>query len=99
MIRNVKESERESVVEDMYERVVRICGMGKGKGGCCRSDRGWGVMMGDGWCGGEGRGKEREVMFKKCERILVRVILKIWDRVVDMDLKVWNIEMGFRRGK
>lgn len=97
LISNLNQSETQTLVDHMYQTVLTICGMPNRNGGSSTSDTGSAVIMRDGWSAAEARAKDSELMFKKSERIFLRLILNICHTLVDMDLKVCNIEIRFTR--
>ena len=97
LISNLNQSETQTLVDHMYQTVLTICGMPNRNGGSSTSDTGSAVIMRDGWSAAEARAKDSELMFKKSERVFLRLILNICHTLVDMDLKVCNIEIRFTR--
>lgn len=94
---NLNQSETQTLVDHMYETVLTICGMPNRNGGSSTSDTGAAVIMRDGWSAAEARAKDSELMFKKSERILLKIILTICKTLADIDIKVSNIEIRFTR--
>ena len=66
-------------------------------GGSSTSDTGSAVIMRDGWSAAEARAKDSELMFKKSERIFLKLVLNICHTLEGMDLKVHNVEIRFTR--
>lgn len=97
LINNLNQAETQTLVDHMYEVVLTICGMPNRNGGSSTSDTGSAVIMRDGWSAAEARAKDSELMFKKSERIFLRLILNICHTIRDMSLKVCNIEIRFTR--
>ena len=97
LINNLNQGETQTLVDHMYEVVLTICGMPNRNGGSSTSDTGSAVIMRDGWSAAEARAKDSELMFKKSERIFLRLILNICHTIRDMSLKVCNIEIRFTR--
>lgn len=94
---SLNQSETQTLVDHMYETVLTICGMPNRNGGSSTSDTGAAVIMRDGWSAAEARAKDSELMFKKSERKLLKIILNICHTLRDMSLKVSNIEIRFTR--
>lgn len=94
---SLNQGETQTLVNHMYETVLTICGMPNRNGGSSTSDTGAAVIMRDGWSAAEARAKDSELMFKKSERILLKIILNICHTLADMTLKVCNIEIRFTR--
>ncbi len=97
LVSNLNQSETQTLVDHMYQTVLTICGMPNRNGGSSTSDTGSAVIMRDGWSAAEARAKDSELMFKKSERIFLKVVLNICRTLADMDLKVCNVEIRFTR--
>ena len=71
-------------------------------GGSSTSDTGAAVIMRDGWTLAESRAKDRELMFKKSEHEMLKLVLRIIRDTEGLsedvyDLKLKNISMQFTR--
>lgn len=97
LVSNLNQGETQTLVDHMYQTVLTICGMPNRNGGSSTSDTGSAVIMRDGWSAAEARAKDSELMFKKSERIFLKVVLNICCTLADMDLKVCNVEIRFTR--
>lgn len=97
LVSNLNQGETQTLVDHMYQTVLTICGMPNRNGGSSTSDTGYAVIMRDGWSAAEARAKDSELMFKKSERIFLKVVLNICRTLADMDLKVCNVEIRFTR--
>ncbi len=97
LVSNLNQGETQTLVDHMYQTVLTICGMPNRNGGSSTSDTGAAVIMRDGWSAAEARAKDSELMFKKSERIFLKVVLNIGRTLADMDLKVCNVEIRFTR--
>lgn len=94
---NLNQGETQVLVDHMYQTVLTICGMPNRNGGSSTSDTGSAVIMRDGWSAAEARAKDSELMFKKSERLFLKLILNICHTLTGMDLKVHNVEIRFTR--
>lgn len=94
---SLNQSETQTLVDHMYQTVLTICGMPNRNGGSSTSDTGSAVIMRDGWSAAEARAKDSELMFKKSERLFLKLILNICKTLKGMDLKVCNVEIRFTR--
>lgn len=93
----LNQSETQTLADHLYDTILTICGMPNRNGGSSTSDTGSAVIMRDGWSAAEARAKDSELMFKKSERRLLKLMLNIC-RVYDgMTLKVCNVEIRFTR--
>lgn len=97
LISNLNQGETQTLVDHMYQTVLTICGMPNRNGGSSTSDTGSAVIMRDGWSAAEARAKDSELMFKKSERLFLKLILNICRTLADMTLKVCNVEIRFTR--
>ena len=97
LINSLNQGETQTLVDHMYQTVLTICGMPNRNGGSSTSDTGSAVIMRDGWSAAEARAKDSELMFKKSERRFLKLVLTICRTLVNMDLKVCNIEIRFTR--
>lgn len=97
LVSNLNQGETQTLVDHMYQTVLTICGMPNRNGGSSTSDTGSAVIMRDGWSAAEARAKDSELMFKKSERIFLKLVLNICRTLADMDLKVCNVEIRFTR--
>lgn len=97
LINSLNQGETQTLVDHMYQTVLTICGMPNRNGGSSTSDTGSAVIMRDGWSAAEARAKDSELMFKKSERRFLKLVLNICRTLVEMDLKVHNIEIRFTR--
>lgn len=89
--------ETEQVINNLYESVLTICGMPNRNGGSSTSDTGAAVIMRDGWSAAEARAKDTELMFKKSERKMLKILINICQTYEGMSLKVRDIEIRFTR--
>lgn len=97
LVNNMSQGETQTLTDHMYQTVLTICGMPNRNGGSSTSDTGSAVIMRDGWSAAEARAKDSELMFKKSERLFLRLILNICKTIKGMDLKVSNVEIRFTR--
>ena len=97
LVNNMSQGETKCLTDHMYDTVLTICGMPNRNGGFSTSDTGAAVIMRDGWSAAEARAKDSELMFKKSERIFLKLALNICRTMVGADLKVSNIEIRFTR--
>lgn len=88
--------------DDVYQAILTICGMPNRNGGTSTSDTGAAVLLRDGWSLAEARAKDSELMFKKSEKKVLRLVLKIC-RDTDgtptevSNLRLKDIELQFTR--
>ena len=92
----------QTLVDYLYQTVLTICGMPNRNGGSSTSDTGAAVIMRDGWTLAESRAKDSELMFKKSEYEVLKLVLRILRDSEGLsediyNLKLKNISMQFTR--
>lgn len=97
LVEELNQTQTQTLVNDLYDEVLTICGMPNRNGGSSTSDTGAAVIMRDGWSAAEARAKESEVMFKKSEKEFLRQVLKICEDLSDLSLKLSSVEIRFTR--
>ena len=98
----LNQMQTQTLVDYLYQTVLTICGMPNRNGGSSTSDTGAAVIMRDGWTLAESRAKDSELMFKKSEHDVLKLILRIIrdtrglsDDIYNLKLK--NINLQFTR--
>ena len=98
----LNQMQTQTLVDYLYQTVLTICGMPNRNGGTSTSDTGSAVLLRDGWSLAEARAKDSELMFKKAEQEVLKLILRIIrdtrglsDALYGLRLK--NISMQFTR--
>ena len=92
----------QTLVDYLYQTVLTICGMPNRNGGSSTSDTGAAVIMRDGWTLAESRAKDSELMFKKAEHEMLKLVLRIirdTEKLSDdiYNLKLKNLSLQFTR--
>jgi SPP1 family phage portal protein len=78
MITNeLNQGQSQTLVDYLYQTVLTICGIPNRNGGSSTSDTGSAVLLRDGWSLAESRAKDSELMFKKAEKNVLKLVLKI----------------------
>lgn len=88
--------------DDVYQAILTICGMPNRNGGSSTSDTGAAVLLRDGWSLAEARAKDSELMFKRSEKKVLKLVLKICRDMLGTptevaNLKLKDIELQFTR--
>ena len=73
----LSQSDTQITKEDCYNSILTICGMPNRNGGTSTSDTGAAVLLRDGWSLAEARAKDSELMFKKSEQKMLKLVLRI----------------------
>lgn len=71
------QGQTQTLVDYLHQTVLTVCGMPNRNGGSSTSDTGSAVVFRDGWSDAETRAKDSELMFKRAEQNVLRLILKI----------------------
>lgn len=93
----MNQAQTQTLVDSMYNTVLTICGMPNRNGGSSTSDTGSAVIMRDGWSAAEARAKDSELMFKRSEKELLKLLLRICRDLGDLTLKLSGLEIRFTR--
>ena len=93
----LNQSQSQTLKDDFYNAVLTICGMPNRNGGSSTSDTGSAVLLRDGWSDAEARAKDSEHMFKKSEKQMLRLVLRICRDLTGMDLHLRDITLKFTR--
>lgn len=98
MTQELNQTQTQTLMEDMYQTVLTICGMPNRNGkGSSTSDTGAASLLRDGWTLAEARAKDSEQMFKPSEREFLKIVLHICKTNADMDIRLSDIEPKFTR--
>lgn len=79
--------------EDIYQSILTICGMPNRNGGSSTSDTGAAVIMRDGWSDAEARAKDSELMFKKSEQEVLKLILRILRDTDGLSKEIYSLRL------
>ena len=98
----LNQDQTQTLVDYMYQTVLTVCGMPNRNGGSSTSDTGSAVLLRDGWSLAESRAKDSELMFKRAEQNMLKLVLRICrdtenvpDEVNKLRLK--DVSMQFTR--
>lgn len=95
---NLNQDQSQTFKEDCYNAVLTICGIPNRNGGSSTSDTGAAVLLRDGWSLAEARAKDSENIFKKSEKQMLKLVLRICrDNTPDIQLRLTDIDMKFTR--
>lgn len=87
----------QTIVDDLYDAVLTICGIPNRNGGSSTSDTGRATIMRDGWQAAESRAEDTEKMFNRSERQFLKIALYICRTLTDLDLAVSDIKIEHTR--
>lgn len=97
LIQELNQTQTQTLVDDMYDTVLTICGMPNRNGGSSTSDTGSAVIMRDGWTNAEARAKDTETMFKMAEKQFLKIAIQFAGTLRNIDLKLSAIDIRFTR--
>ena len=97
LVEQLDQMQTQTLVNDMYDTVLTICGMPNRNGGTSTSDTKGAVIFRDGWSSAEGRAKNSEMMFRSSERVFLRLALKLAADVRGLVLMPGHIDIRFTR--
>lgn len=93
----LNQTQTQTLIDDMYQQVLVICGMPNRNGSKSTSDTGKAVIMRDGWSDAEARAKNTEDMFKAAERLFLRIVLGYAEKSRDFKLRASRIDVRLPR--
>lgn len=95
--RELNQQQTQTFKEDCYNAVLTICGMPNRNGGSSTSDTGAAVLLRDGWSLAEARAKDSKHMFKRAEKRMLKLVLRICKELTDLTLTLKDIDLQFTR--
>ena len=94
----LNQQQTQTLKEDIYKSILSICGLpSMSDGSTSDSSNNGAVILKNGWQGAETRAKDSEMMFKRSEKEMLRLVLKLCDGLADLKLKLKDIDMKFTR--
>lgn len=93
----LNQDQTQTLKDDLYNSVLTICGMPNRNGGSSTSDTGTAVLLRDGWSLAEARAKDSEHVFKKSEKKMLKLVLRICRDLAGFNLRLKDIDMKFTR--
>lgn len=97
LVAELNQTQTQTLVSHLYDTVLTIVGMPNRNGGSSTSDTGSAVIMRDGWSAAEARAKDTELIFKKSEKVFLKMVLGLCDDLTDLNLKLSALEIRFTR--
>ena len=97
LIQELNQTQTQTLVDDIYQTVLTICGMPNRNGGSSTSDTGTAVIMRDGWEMAEARAQDAEDEFKDSECKFLSLVLRIINGTTDLDLDETAVDVKFTR--
>ena len=97
LVQELNQGHTQTVIDDLYQSVLTICGMPNRNGGSSTSDTGSAVIMRDGWSDAEARAQSTEDVFKESESEFLLLVIDIYNTFCDRELKPSAVETRFTR--
>lgn len=94
---SLQQSDVQTYVDNLYHTILTICGMPSVESGGNGGDNGVAVHLRNGWATAETQAKSVEKTFKRSERKLLRLVLRILNNVSENSLLLSNIDIKFAR--
>ena len=94
---SLQQSDMQIYADSLYSYVLTICGLPNRNGGSSTSDTGSAVIMRDGWESAEAQMKSVELEFKEADKRFLKMILRILEDMVGLELTPGNVEPKFSR--
>ena len=95
---NLNQDQSQTFKEDCYNAILTICGIPNRNGGSSTSDTGAAVLLRDGWSLAEARAKDSENIFKRAEKQMLKLVLRICrDSDEKINLRLSDISLKFTR--
>ena len=94
----LNQQQTQTLKEDIYKAILSICGLpSMSDGNTSDSSNNGAVVLKNGWQGAETRAKDSEMMFKRSEKEMLKLVLKLCDGLADLKLRLKDIDMKFTR--
>ena len=94
----LNQQQTQTLKDDIYKAILSICGLpSMSDGSTSDSSNNGAVILKNGWQGAETRAKDSEMMFKRSEKEVLKLVLKLCDGLADLKLKLKDIDMKFTR--
>ena len=97
IVKELNQTQSQTYKDDLYSAVQTICGLPNRNGGSSTSDTGAAVLLRDGWSDAEARAKDSENVFKRSEKQMLKLVLRICRDLGESTLKLRDIDMKFTR--
>ena len=97
VVTELNQTQSQTLKDDYYNAVLTICGMPNRNGGSSTSDTGSAVLLRDGWSDAEARAKDSENVFKRSEKKMLKLVLRICRDIGGLNLYLKDIDMKFTR--
>lgn len=97
IVKELNQTQSQTLKDDIHNAIITICGMPNRNGGSSTSDTGSAVLLRDGWSDAEARAKDSENVFKRSEKKMLKLVLRICRDLSPINLFLKDIDMKFTR--
>jgi len=98
MSEQLNQTQTQTLIDSLESTWLKIVGMpSQGDGNTSESSNNGAVIFKNGWQGAETRAKERELSFIPAEQEMLKLVLRICNRLTDFNLKVSDVTIKFTR--
>lgn len=98
LVQELNQQATQTLVDNMYQSVLSIVGMpSMSDGSTSDSSNNGAVLLRNGWQSAESRAKDSELIFKKSEKLFLRIALEIARSYQRLELKLKDIDIRFTR--
>lgn len=94
---DLDQDKTQTMKKDIYDSILDICGVPSRTANASGDSTGSAIILRNGWETAEARAKSFELLFKRSEREMLSLVLKICRANGDMPLMPWDIEPHFTR--
>ena len=94
---DLDQDKTQTMKKDIYDSILDICGVPSRTANASGDSTGSAIILRNGWETAEARAKSFELMFKRSEREMLGLVLKICKENGNMPLLPWDIEPHFTR--
>lgn len=91
---DLSQDQSQTMKDDTYNAILTICGLPNRNGGSSTSDTGAAVILRDGWSLAEARAKDSETEFKRSERKMLKMIIRIIQDTPGLSDEIYQIGTG-----
>lgn len=97
LTQELNQAQTQTLVDDIYQTILVICGMPNRNGGSSVSDTGIATIYRDGWSDAEARAKFTAGLFEVSEKEFLRLAINIANTYRNLNLRLSAIDVRFTR--
>lgn len=97
LMQELNQGETQTLIDDMYDAVLTICGMPQRQHTASGGDTGAAILLKDGWSSSEARAKKTEACFERSERKFLALAINIANTIASVNLNPYQVDIRFPR--